>query len=452
MNLPTVAIVGRPNVGKSTLFNMLIRQRIAIEEPTAGVTRDRIGSIFSYEGKTFQILDTGGIGIEDSMGLSDEVEAQIRIALEQADVLMFVVDIKVGITPLDELVAQRLRQLQLPIVLVANKCDSRSDEMKVGDIFRLGLGEPVFSSARQRDGRYEVLDAVWKLLPETPDADVEEPEIKLAIVGKRNVGKSSLVNALAREDRVIVSEIAGTTRDAIDVRIEIDGKRITAIDTAGIRKKGKMADSIEFFSFERARRSIRRADVVLLMFDCTEEISRLDRQLAEEIVDTKTPCIVTINKWDLNESGVSVRKFSEYIKKTLKGFDYAPMSFISAQTRLNLIQTIRLAFELYEQAGVRVGTGELNRAIEAITIQRSPPHKGGKQGRIYYSTQVSVHPPTFIMFVNRPHLFDANYLRYVERRLREQFPFPEIPLNVILKSAHKEHKQRQQGELLKDFE
>ncbi|MDP7252678.1 MAG: ribosome biogenesis GTPase Der, partial [Planctomycetota bacterium] len=344
MNLPTVAIVGRPNVGKSTLFNMLIRQRIAIEEPTAGVTRDRIGSIFSYEGKTFQILDTGGIGIEDSMGLSDEVEAQIRIALEQADVLMFVVDIKVGITPLDELVAQRLRQLQLPIVLVANKCDSRSDEMKVGDIFRLGLGEPVFSSARQRDGRYEVLDAVWKLLPETPDADVEEPEIKLAIVGKRNVGKSSLVNALAREDRVIVSEIAGTTRDAIDVRIEIDGKRITAIDTAGIRKKGKMADSIEFFSFERARRSIRRADVVLLMFDCTEEISRLDRQLAEEIVDTKTPCIVTINKWDLNESGVSVRKFSEYIKKTLKGFDYAPMSFISAQTRLNLIQTIRLAF------------------------------------------------------------------------------------------------------------
>jgi GTP-binding protein len=428
MKLPTVVIVGRPNVGKSTLFNMLVRQRIAIEEPTAGVTRDRISTILTYEGKTCEMLDTGGIGIEDSMGLSEEVESQIRVALEQADVLLFVVDIKIGITPLDELVAQRIRQLALPILLVANKCDSRSDEMKIGDVFRLGFGDPILCSARQRYGRYEILDVLMEHLPETPDADMEEPEIKLAIVGKRNVGKSSLINALAKEDRVIVSEIAGTTRDAIDVRIE-------------------MEDSIEFFSFERARRSIRRADVVLLMFDCTQEISRLDRQLAEEIVDTKTPCIITLNKWDLNDAGVSVRKFSEYMKKTLKGFDYAPMSFISAKTRLNLVQTIRLAFELHEQAGVRVGTGELNRAVEAITIQRSPQHKGGKQGRIYYSTQVSVRPPTFLMFVNRPSLFDANYMRYIERSLRDQFPFSEIPLNVILKSAHKEHKQRQQEHL-----
>ncbi|MDA0839608.1 MAG: ribosome biogenesis GTPase Der [Planctomycetota bacterium] len=452
MKLPTVAIVGRPNVGKSTLFNMLVRQRIAIEEPTAGVTRDRISATFSYEGKTCEMLDTGGMGIEDSMGLSKEVESQISAALALADVLLFVVDIKMGVTPLDELVAQRLRKIQLPVLLVANKCDSRSEEIKVGEIFRLGFGEPILCSAKQRYGRYEILDVLMKHLPETPDAIVDDTEIKLAIVGKRNVGKSSLVNALAKEDRVIVSEIAGTTRDAIDVRVEVDGKKLTVIDTAGIRKKGKMADSIEFFSFDRARRSIRRADVVLLMFDCTEEISRLDRQLAEEIVDTKTPCIVTLNKWDLNQSGVSVEKFSEYVKRTLKGFDYAPMSFISAKTRLNLVQTIRLAFDLYEQAGVRVGTGELNRAIEAITIQRSPPNKGGKQGRVYYSTQVSVRPPTFLMFVNRPNLFDANYLRYVERSLRAQFPFPEIPLNIFLKSAHKDHKQRHQGVLLDEFE
>jgi len=438
MSLPVVAIVGRPNVGKSTLFNSLLRRRIAIEEPTAGVTRDRIGAVMTHRGRSFELIDTGGIGIDDSMGLSDQVETQIRVALEQADLLLFVVDIKNGITPLDQTVAEMIRKLAAPVVLVANKCDSAKDELSEGEFGTLGLGRPVLCSAVQRTGCYDILDVVHERLPEGAGYEAPpDPVMKLAIVGKRNVGKSSLVNALAREERVIVSEVPGTTRDAVDVLFEVDKKKILAIDTAGVRRKRGITDSIEFFSMDRAKKSIHRADVVLLLIDCRADITRADRQLAAEVVEAKKPCILTINKWDLAE-GTAVDTFSTYVKKTLPGFAFAPLSFISARTRLNLVQTMKLALELHEQASVRVGTGELNRALEQIVAHRGPQPHGGRSGKVYYCAQVAVYPPTIVLFVNDPKLFDGHYLRYIERSFRDRFPFSEIPLNLVLRNAHKQ--------------
>jgi GTP-binding protein len=442
MSLPVVAIVGRPNVGKSTLFNSLLRRRVAIEEPTAGVTRDRISAVITHEGRSFELIDTGGIGIEDSMGLSEQVEAQIQIALEHAHVLVFVIDIKSGITPLDDEVGARLRQLNVPIILIANKCDSRKDELNEGDVHRLGLGRPVLCSAIERTGCVDILDIIQERLPEGMGYEPPPaPVMKLAIVGKRNVGKSSLVNALAREERVIVSEVPGTTRDAIDVLFEVDGKKILAIDTAGVRKKKSIANSIEFFSLDRAQRSIRRADVVLLVMDCKEEVSNVERQLAAEIDSVSKPCILTINKWDM-AGNAPVDTFAKYVKKTLPGFSYAPVCFISAKTRLNLVQMMRLALELHEQAGVRVGTGELNRAIEQIVTYSGPRPHGTREGKVYYCAQVGVHPPTIVLFVNDRRLFDANYMRYVERSFRKRFGFSEIPLNLRLKDAHRHDWQR----------
>lgn len=442
MSLPVVAIVGRPNVGKSTLFNSMLRRRIAIEEPTAGVTRDRIGAVLTHRGRSFELIDTGGIGIEDSMGLSEQVETQIRMALEQADLLLFVVDIKNGITPLDQTVAEKIRKLAVPVALVANKCDSPKDELSEGDVCALGLGRPVLCSAIQRTGCYDILDVIHERLPEGAGYEPPpDPVMKLAIVGQRNVGKSSLVNALAKEERVIVSEVPGTTRDAIDVLFEVDKKKILAIDTAGIRRKRGITDSIEFFSLDRARKAVHRADVVLLMIDCRAEITRADRQLAAEIVEAKKPCILTINKWDLAE-GTSVHVFSDYIRKTLAGFAFAPLSFISAKTRLNLVQTMKLALELYEQASVRVGTGEMNRALEQIAASRGPQPHGGRSAKVYYCAQVAIRPPTIVLFVNDPKLFDGHYLRYLERSFRDRFPFAEIPLNLVLRSAHNQDRSR----------
>ena len=436
MNLPVVAVVGRPNVGKSTLFNAIIRRRVAIEEPTAGVTRDRISSVVTHLERSFELLDTGGIGIEDSMGLSDEVEAQIQIALEQADLLVFVIDIKEGITPLDETVARKLRALELPVVFVANKCDSARDELSEGETYKLGLGQPLLCSAKQKYGRTDLLDAVVERLPPASGEEGQgTPEMKLAIVGKRNVGKSSLVNSLAKEERVIVSEVAGTTRDAIDVLFEVDGKKILAIDTAGVRKQSAIADSIEFFSLDRAKRSVRRADVVLLMLDCQADISKVDKQLAAEVTDAFKPCIIAVNKWDLAE-GTSVDTYANYLRKTFKGFGFAPVSFVSAMTRLNVMQTMRLALELHEQARVRVGTGELNRAVSEMHTRRGPTVVGNRVGKIYYATQAYSEPPTIVLFVNDSKLFDQPYLRYLEGNLRKQFPFSEIPLKIVLRNAH----------------
>lgn len=435
MSLPQVVIVGRPNVGKSTLFNALVRKRVAIEEPTAGVTRDRISAIISHKDRNFELVDTGGLGIEDSMGLDDLVERQIQYALDKADILVFVTDIKDGVTPLDSHVADKLRTLAKPVIVVANKCDLAKDEIGEGEICRLGYGRPLLCSAIGRYGRTDLLDLIVDALPAGSGMEAGPSVVmKLAVVGKRNAGKSTFINALAKEDRVIVSEIPGTTRDAIDVIFDIDGQKLMAIDTAGVLRKKSIQNAIEFFSLARAKSSIRRADVVLLMFDIQRDISKLEKQLSAEILEHGKPCILLVNKWDM-AGEVTTEEYAAYLRAALTGMSFAPISFASAQTGLNLSETVRLAMELYEQSGQRVGTGELNRVLERIIQQRSPRARSNRSVKIYYGSQIDIRPPTFCLFVNDKSLFEDDYLRFIERTLREEFDFTEIPLRIVLRNS-----------------
>lgn len=437
MTIPVVTIVGRPNVGKSSLLNCLARRRISIVEPTSGVTRDRIATEIQYKDYVFELIDTGGMGVKDVDGLTDEIEAQIEIALFQADIILFVVDVRDGITPLDVMVTEKLRRLKKKVLIIANKVDTPKLEYHVPDFNKLGFGEPVPMSALEGFGRSDLLDRVISLLP-TPclESISTEPLMKLAIVGKRNAGKSTLINTLAREQRVIVSEVAGTTRDSVDVRFEIEGKQFLAIDTAGVRKKKQVKDSIEFYSMARAERAIRRADVVLFLIDATQKISDVDKKLGDYIVTEYKPCIIVINKWDLAQ-GTETQKFNDYIYKCLPGLSFAPISFISAKNNEHVKEMVRLALELYEQAKTRVTTSELNQALEEALSLHRPTRRKVKSPKIYYTTQVSVSPPTFVLFVNDPKLFDSDYERYLSNQLRRKLPFSEVPMKFHFRARTK---------------
>lgn len=434
MYIPTVTIVGRPNVGKSSLLNCLARRRISIVDPTSGVTRDRVSTEIEYSDHVFEIVDTGGIGIQDIDELKDEIETQIQIAIDTAHLILFVIDVREGITPLDITVAERLRQINKPTILVANKVDSPKQESLAGEFYKLGFGEPHPISATEGYGRSALLDKIFSILsPVATTLELATPLMKLAIVGKRNVGKSTLINTLANEQRVIVSEIPGTTRDSIDVRFELSGKTFIAIDTPGVRKKKQVEDSIEFYSMVRAERSIRRADVVLFMLDAPRKISQVDKKLGSYIVENFKPCIIVVNKWDLAE-GIETGQFTKYINAQLQGMSFAPLSFICAQDGQNVIGTINLAQELFKQATTRIPTAELNKVIEdAIAVHR-PTRKKQKAPKIYYTTQVSTRPPTFALFVNYPSLFDSDYKRYLANTLRKKCPFPEIPLKFLFRA------------------
>ncbi|HHT9129165.1 MAG TPA: ribosome biogenesis GTPase Der [Candidatus Wujingus californicus] len=429
MSIPVVTIVGRPNVGKSSLLNCLAKRRISIVEPTCGVTRDRVSTEILHQGRLFELIDTGGIGVHDVDGLTKDIEEQIEIAISMADVILFVLDVRDGVTPLDVMVTEKLRRLKKRIIPIANKVDVPKLEHEVAVFIKLGFGEPLPVSANEGYGRTELLDRIVSLLPEnhTKDTDSTEPIMKLAIVGKRNAGKSTLINTLAGEQRVIVSEVPGTTRDSVDVRFEIDGKPFLAIDTAGARKKRQVKDSIEFYSMARAARSIRRADVVLFLIDATLKISEVDKKLGDYIISEYKPCIIVINKCDLIK-GVEAEKYNEYIYKSLPGLSFAPISFISARNNEHVIEMIHLSLELYEQANTRITTSELNQAIEEAITLRRPTRSKSKSPRIYYATQVSVSPPTFVLFVNNPKLFDSDYERYLTNQLRSKLPFSEIPM------------------------
>ncbi|KKO21110.1 MAG: ribosome biogenesis GTPase Der [Candidatus Brocadia sp.] len=437
MTIPVVTIVGRPNVGKSSLLNCLAKRRISIVEPTSGVTRDRVSTDIQHKGCLFELIDTGGMGVKDADGLTDEIEAQIEIALHQADLVLFVADIREGITPLDTMVAEKLRRLRKKVILIANKVDTPKLEYHVPDFHSLGFGDPLPISALEGYGRSELLDTIVSLLPApSPEAVSPEPLLKLAIVGKRNAGKSTLINTLAKEDRVIVSDVPGTTRDSVDVRFEIRGKPYLAIDTAGLRKKRQVKDSIEFYSMARAQRSIRRADVVLFLIDATLKVSEVDKKLGDYIVSEYKPCIIVINKWDL-VSGVETEKFNDYIYQCLPGLSFAPISFISARNNVHVMEMLGLASELYDQSRVRVTTSELNQALEeALTLHR-PTRTKAKSPKIYYTTQVSVAPPTFVLFVNDPKLFDSDYERYLSNQLRNKLPFSEVPLKFHFRARTK---------------
>ena len=435
MALPTVAIVGRPNVGKSSLFNWLAGRRISIVDPTAGVTRDRVSTVVEHGGRVWEIMDTGGIGIVDVDDLTADVERQIQIAIEQAAVVVFVVDVREGVVPLDEDVSARLRRIQKPVVLVANKADTDKLATQAGEFCKFGYGEPLCVSADQKLGKEELFDAILeKLPPDTGELAPEEVALKIAIVGRRNAGKSTFINSLAGAERVIVSEVPGTTRDSVDVRFERDGKSYIAIDTAGVRKTAKMDTNIEFYSIHRAQRSIRRADVVLHFFDARHRVSRVDKQLAEYIVEENKPAIFVVNKWDLVKESMGTEKMGEYVRAMFPMLDHVPIAFITAKKGKNTLRLLQLAVQLHKQAGIRVSTGDLNRTVRAAIEAAPPPMAGSKQPKVFYATQIGVHPPTIVLFTNGPELFDHTYVRYLTKVLRDTFPFSEVAIKVVLRA------------------
>ncbi len=439
MTVPVVAIVGRPNVGKSSLFNWLAGRRIAIVDPTAGVTRDRLSTLVPTEGRAFELTDTGGMGIQDVDNLTDDVERQIRLAIDRAAVVLFLVDGRSGVAPLDELVAERLRRAGKPVVLVVNKCDTPELAAQVGEFHKLGHGEPLPVSAQQNRGRPRLVERLLELLPPAEAGEVppaREP-LKLAIVGRRNTGKSTFINYLAREERVIVSEVPGTTRDSVDVYFERDGRAFVAIDTAGVRKKRSVANDVEFYSMARAERSIRRADVVLLFLDAKATVSHVDTQLAEYVLAAYKPVIFVVNKWDLAlATGVRTGVWADYLRKHFPSLDYVPIAFITARGGKNVPQVIDLAQSLHEQASARVGTGDLNRVLRKALEETPPPMRQNRRPKVYYGTQTGTNPPAIVLMTNGPDLFDNTYLRYLEKTFRDQLPFGEVPIKLTLRLRH----------------
>jgi GTP-binding protein len=433
-----VAIVGRPNVGKSSLFNWLAGRRIAIVDPTAGVTRDRVSTLIKADGRFFELVDTGGMGIQDVDNLTAQVERQIETAIDQAHVLLFVVDVRDGLAPLDDEVARRLRYVTKPVLCVANKCDTPELEPQAAEFYKLGRGKLVCVSTLQNRGKKELLELIQERLPPpdelAPNLDVA---MKLAIVGRRNTGKSTFINSLAHSERMIVSEVPGTTRDSVDVRFESDGKVFVAIDTAGVRRKGSISNDIEFYSLARAERSIRRADVVLMFLDPRVRISKVDKQLAGYVLDHHKPAIFVVNKWDLMLP-MPTSKFGNYVRSTFPNLDFVPIAFITAKEGKNVHAVLNLAQNLHKQAGNRVGTGDLNRVVRMALEQQAPPLRQNRRPKIYYGTQVAAHPPTIVLFTNSPDLFDPPYQRYLLKMFRDHLPFNDVPIKMYLRHRHRE--------------
>jgi GTP-binding protein len=442
MPLPIVAIVGRPNVGKSSLLNCLARRRISIVEPTPGVTRDRVSAVLEYENRWFELMDTGGMEFQSTQELAADVERQIERALGEASAILFVVDVRDGLTPLDREVAARLRTVGVPVIVAANKADGERAASDIAEFYALGYEPVIAVSAKHGRGRHELADALVARLP--PESAMAPPEVamKIAIVGKRNAGKSTFVNALAGSERVIVSEVPGTTRDAVDVRFEKDGLTYIAIDTAGLRKRKSLQDDIDFYSVTRAMESIRRADAVLLLIDAAVPISQVDKHLGATVVEAMKPVVLVVNKWDLAEGRATTDDYTDYLTKTLPGLGDAPLAFVTAKDGRNVERTIDLARSLYKQASTRVSTAALNRALDQIVEARRPPSPRTTLPKIYFATQVAVRPPTLVLFVNNPDLFTEDYRRFLENKLRGLLPFPEVPMRLLFRLHHKEDEER----------
>ncbi len=437
MSLPRVTIVGRPNVGKSSLLNRLVGRRVSIVEPTAGVTRDRVAATVVAGDRRFELVDTGGLGLVDENLLKDHVEAQIQVAIDSADLVLFVVDGKEGRVPSDDMVARRLRTLDKPKLLVVNKVESRLDEIASSEWVALGFGEPIAISALEGWGCSDLLETVVARLPErTADEDELEGDVlRFAIVGKRNSGKSTLVNQLAGEDRVIVSEIAGTTRDAVDVAFDFDGRRLVAIDTAGVRKKKSLEHAIELFAHTRATESIRRAHLCVHLFDVREPISQVDKSVAAYCVEHHKPLVLVGNKIDLAPE-LDLERWDKYIKQQLPGLDHAPVVFASAKDGLNVRELVDVLFELREQSRLDMPTPKLNAALQDAKT-RLMPASGGHFPKLFYGTQIGKEPLTVLVFVNEPRLFKGQYERYLVQRLRDAFGCPEVPIRIVFRRRDK---------------
>jgi GTPase len=445
MSVPKVAIVGRPNVGKSSLLNWLSNRRISVVDPTAGVTRDRVTFLMHEGDRYFELIDTGGIGIVDSDNLTDQIEQQIQLAIEQADLILFVVDCQTGPAPLDEQVADRLRRIERPKLLVANKCDSPKLDAETSEFYRLVADAPLITtSVISKRNRDRLMAAILEHLPPADvseqsegESQEAEPELKLAIVGRRNVGKSTFINALAETERMIVSEVPGTTRDSVDIRFERDGKSFVAIDTPGVRKRKSMAEDLEFYGLVRAKRSIRRADVVLMLFDSQETISKVDKQLVEEIAANYKPCIFVVNKWD-QAGDMTTEAWSNYLIKAFSSMRHVPIAFITAQSGRNVKKLINLAQTIFKQGRIRVSTGALNKVVREAIRQNPPPYRKNKRPKVFFGTQVATEPPTIVLKCNSPDLFDESWKRYLLGFLREELPFKEVPIKLYLRPRQRD--------------
>lgn len=435
MSKPLVAIVGRPNIGKSTFFNRIVGQRISIVEDTPGVTRDRLYADAEWCGHSFTLIDTGGLEIKSEDVMWSHIRAQAQIAVETADVIVFMLDGKTGLTHEDYEVAAYLRKSRKPILLVVNKLDNNEQHL-LYDFYELGLGEPIGISAGQAKGLGDVLDEIVKLTGKYETEEKEEA-LKIAVVGKPNAGKSSLVNKLLGYDRVIVSDIAGTTRDAIDTRIKIGDKEYILIDTAGIRRKRSVEEDLEQYSVMRSLGAVRRADVCLIVIDSSEELSEQDVKIAGYVHEQGKPSVVVMNKWDVVEKDTyTIEKYNRKLKEELKFMDYFIPTYVSAKTGKRVDNLIKLAERAYENASRRVSTGLLNDVLREAILTNEPPSKNGKRLKIYYVTEVSANPPTFVIFVNDDTLMHFSYRRYLENALRRSFDFEGTPIRLIIRNKN----------------
>lgn len=435
MSKPVVAIVGRPNVGKSTLFNKLIGTRLAIVDDTPGVTRDRIYGDCEWLNHSFLLVDTGGIEPYSTDTIISQMRVQAQIAIETADVIILVTDLTCGVVASDYEVAAMLQKTGKPVVLCVNKCDSIGEpDPEFYEFYNLGLGDPIGVSSVHGHGTGDLLDEVIKYFPEAADEEEDEEIISVAIIGKPNVGKSSLVNKISGESRAIVSDIAGTTRDTTDTFVENSFGKFNFIDTAGIRRKSRINDAIEKFSIIRARMAVERANVCVIMIDATEGFTEQDSKVAGIAVEQGKACIVAVNKWDaIEKDSNTMNEFRNKLANDFSFMSYAPVLFISAKTGQRIDKLFEMIAFVHTQNSMRISTGRLNEALAAATARVQPPTDKGKRLKIYYITQASTRPPTFVFFVNNAELFHFSYQRYLENQIREFFGLDGTPIRFIIR-------------------
>lgn len=439
MSKPILAIVGRPNVGKSTLFNYIGQKRVSIVEDIPGVTRDRIYLDAEWLGREFTMIDTGGIEIESSDKILTAMRYQAKLAIEEADAILFIVDGKVGLTSADEEVAIILRNTRKPVILAVNKVDNMQKANEIYEFYNLGLGDPIAISAANALNIGDLLDEIVKRLPNEEIQEEDNEKIRVAVIGRPNVGKSSLVNRLVGEERVIVSDVAGTTRDAIDTHFTKDDTSFVLIDTAGMRRKAKVELPVERYSVMRALRAVDRSDVVLIVIDAVDGVTEQDKKIAGYAHDAGKASVIIVNKWDLLEKdGKTSLRYTETIRTELAFMQYAPVLFISALTNQRVPRVTELIKFVAEQHTMRVATSVLNQVVEDAVSINPPPSQYGRRLKIYFTTQPNVKPPTFVFFVNEPDIMHFSYLRFLENRLRESFGFEGTPLKLVVRGRKEE--------------